>query len=77
MRKTNFDNIKLSRVQLLSKINKEWEFSGGNGVDVEDDRTHHRAYIYQDMTTAIVGKFLKGKLLEGTAQKIVGYRYEK
>ena len=53
---------------------KECDFSGGIETDSNDDITHHLAYIYQDMTTAIVGKFLKGKLLSGTSRKIIGYR---
>ena len=54
---------------------KEREFSGGTNENIDEDRLNNLAYIYQDMRTAIVGKFLRGKLLEGDHRRIIGYRY--
>ena len=58
-------------------VSQEWDFSGGNdNADGNDESLYQLAYIYQDMRTAIVGKFSNGKLLEGEARRIVGYRCE-
>ena len=53
---------------------KEWEFTGGNENFDSNNTENQLAYIYQDMTTAIVGKFFKGKLVSGSSRKIIGYR---
>ena len=58
-------------------LSDEWEFSGGSAPEESnEDGKYQLAYIYQDMRTAIVGKFFKGKLLEGESRIVVGYRCE-
>ena len=68
---------KLTNSSNLISAAKEWEFSGGSiNSDSDDKPTDQLAYIYQDMKTAIVGKFSKGKLIEGGARRVIGYRCE-
>ena len=52
----------------------EWEFSGGTGYGDPNKFETTLAYIYQDMRTAIVGKFFNGVLIRGFHRRIVGYK---
>ena len=52
----------------------EWEFSGGTGYGDPNKFVTTLAYIYQDMRTAIVGKFFHGVLIRGFHRRIVAYQ---
>ena len=60
-----------------NSLSDEWDFSGGSTLEESnEDKKYQLAYVYQDMRTAIVGKFSRGKLLEGEARRVIGYRCE-
>jgi len=69
---------KLKNASVLKETSENWEFSGGNSQDDASGSTSYQlAYLYQDMTTAIVGKFLNGKLLDGEPRQVIGYQCER
>ena len=73
-----FKEILSTKLNLTWRIHGKGKFDGWfYGSTVDDQFTGDNiVYIYQDLTTVLIGKFEDGRMIAAKEAKIKGYRLE-